>query len=256
MRRLPGLALAGLGTLALAGLGTLAPAGCSSPQRTDRADPFVESFAKIRPSVVLFTLDIPSDDPKKKGQWDEAYGSGFVVDSGPWGSRILTAEHVIHQAKNLRITVGEKRVVAGRVVAGDEHDDLALVETREPNLPAVTLGTSRDLLPGTAIGVAGFPIPDAFHDEGLVTRTSVYAGRLSSVRNDSLELDLPVIPGESGGPIFDASSAAVVGLAESRFDEEKAIGFGIPVEDAEKFIAQHKHAAGPGTRDLTGRRAP
>jgi serine protease Do len=242
------------GAVALAALAALA--GCASGARSNNdVDPFVASFAKIRPSVVLFTLNVPSDDHKKKGQWDEAYGTGFVVASGPWGSRILTAEHVIHDSKDLRLTVGEKRVVPGRVVASDERDDLALVETREPNLPVVTLGTSRDLLPGTAIGVAGFPIPDAFHDEGLVTRTSVYAGRLSSIRNDSLELDLPVIPGESGGPIFDARSAIVVGLAESRFDEEKAIGFGIPVEDAERFIAAHLPAASGGVRDLTGRRA-
>jgi serine protease Do len=239
--------------LALAALAALA--ACSPAPPSKGADPFVESFAKIRPSVVLFTMNVPSDDPKKKGQWDEAYGSGFVIASGPWGSRILTAEHVIHDAKDLRLTVGEKRVVPGRVVARDEKGDLALVATREPNLPVVTLGTSRDLSPGTAIGVAGFPIPDAFHDEGLVTRTSVYAGRLSSVRNDSLELDLPVIPGESGGPIFDAQTAVVVGLAESRFDEEKAIGFGIPVEDAERFIAAHVPAASAGARDLTGRRA-
>jgi S1-C subfamily serine protease len=230
-------------------------AACSSSVRSNGADPFVESFAKIRPSVVLFTMNVPSDDPKKKGRWDEAYGSGFVIASGPWGSRILTAEHVIHEAKDVRLTVGEKQIVSGRVVASDRKDDLALVETRAPNLPAVTLGTTRDLLPGTAIGVAGFPIPDAFHDEGLVTRTSVYAGRLSSVRNDSLELDLPVIPGESGGPIFDARTAVVVGLAESRFDEEKAIGFGIPIEDAERFIAAYLPAASAGARDLTGRRA-
>ncbi len=240
--------------LALAALATLA--ACSQPARPNGADPFVESFARIRPSVVLFTMNVPSDDPKKKGHWDEAYGSGFVIASGPWGSRILTAEHVIHESKDLRVTVGEKSVVPGRVVASDEKSDLALVETHAPNLPAVTLGTSRDLLPGTAIGVAGFPIPDAFHDEGLVTRTSVYAGRLSSIRNDSLELDLPVIPGESGGPIFDARSAVVIGIAESRFDEEKAIGFGIPIEDAERFIATNVPPGYSGARDLTGRRAP
>ena len=52
------------------------------------------------------------------------------------------------------------------------------------------------------------------------------------MRKDALELDLPIIPGESGGPVFDAASGVVVGLAESRFDEEKAIGFAIPIDDA------------------------
>ncbi|MBD5635027.1 MAG: serine protease, partial [Candidatus Eremiobacteraeota bacterium] len=89
---------------------------------------------------------------------------------------------------------------------------------------------------GTQVGLAGYPIPDAFEDEKLGERISVYGGRVSSLRKDALELDLPVIPGESGGPIFDARTAAVVGLAESRFDDEKAIGFGVPIEDAKRFL--------------------
>jgi S1-C subfamily serine protease len=61
-------------------------------------------------------------------------------------------------------------------------------------------------------------------------------------RHDALELDVPIIPGESGGPVFDAGDGAVIGLAESRFDEEKAIGFAIPIDDAKTFIAHVKGA--------------
>jgi S1-C subfamily serine protease len=225
---------------------------CSSSARPISSDPFVQSFATLRPSVVLFTMNVPDDAHKKKRQWDEAYGSGVVVASGPWGSRILTVEHVVHGARDLRVTVREKTVVPARVVASDEKADLALVETRAPNLPVAALGSSRELLPGMQIGVAGYPIPDAFQDEGLVTETSVYAGRISSVRNDSLELDLPVIPGESGGPIFDAQTGVVLGLAESRFDEEKAIGFGIPIDDAKKFMARAQPTARRCAAPTTG----
>jgi S1-C subfamily serine protease len=56
------------------------------------------------------------------------------------------------------------------------------------------------------------------------------------VRNDTIELDLPVIPGESGGPVFLADSGSVIALAQSRFDDEHAIGFGIPIEDAIRFL--------------------
>lgn len=206
----------------------------ASEERTE--DPFVRAFAKLRPSVALFTMNVPSDDPKKKGRWDEAYGSGVVVASGAWGTKILTVQHVVDGARDVRVSVGERKAVRARVVATDKREDLALVEIATRDLPFAELGSSKGLEPGTQIGVAGFPIPDAFADEGLVVKTSVYAGRISSIRNDALELDLPVIPGESGGPIFDAQTGTVVGLAESRFDDEKAIGFGIPIEDAEKFL--------------------
>jgi serine protease Do len=222
-------------------------AACSRPPPKPPGDPFVAAFARLRPSVVLFTMRVPSDDPKKKGRFDDAYGSGIIVASGAHGSQILTVEHVIDGASHLHVTLDDKRTVPAHVVAADTRSDLALVAIVTPNRPVANLGTSENLAPGTAIGVAGYPIPDAFEDEKLGTETSVFSGRVSSHRNDALELDLPVIPGESGGPVFDARSGAVVALAESRFDDEKAIGFGIPIEDAERFLHDKLHTVAKRT---------
>ena len=218
-------------------LGCALLAGCYRTVAADPApDPFVAAFHRIRPAVVLFTMQLPSDDAKRKGRFDEAYGSGVVIASGAWGSQILTVEHVIHGARDLRATLDDTRRVAARVIAADETDDLALVAIPTPNRPRATLGSSARLEPGTPIGVAGYPIPDAFEDERLGTKTSVFAGRVSSLRRDAVELDVPIIPGESGGPVFDVATGSVVALAESRFDEEKAIGFGVPIEDAKRFL--------------------
>jgi len=225
-------------TLAAAAL--LALSACNSNAKALDSDPFVTAFRIVRPSVVLFTMKIPSDDPKKKGQWDDAYGTGVIVASGAWGSQILTVDPVIEDARNLRATIAEKTVVPARVVARDKKNDLALVETSRPDLPAATLSTAVGVQPGTAIGIAGFPIPDAFADEGLGVATSVYAGRVSSIRKGAIELDLAIIPGESGGPVFDARTGAIIGLAESRFEEEKAIGFAIPIDEAEAFLAKYE----------------
>jgi S1-C subfamily serine protease len=208
-------------------------------------DPFVLAFRNVRPSVVLITMRVPSDDPKRKGQLEDAYGSGVVVRSGSWGSEILTDEHVIDNARNLHALVGDARKVDVRITARDPDADLALLETSAPNLVVARLGNAHDVEAGTAIGIAGYPIPDAFQDEGLGTRISVYSGRVSSIRKDALELDLPVIPGESGGPVFDAQSGAVVAIAESRFDEERAIGFGIPLDVIARFLEKHARATAP-----------
>lgn len=218
-------------------------AGCASQTHDRNVDPLVTSFRALRPSVVLFTMQIPSDDPKRRGLLDEAYGSGVIVESGDWGSRILTVEHVVHDARVIRLTIDEKKKVLARVSAGDADADLAIVDTSEPNLRVAALGSSSQLEPGTPIGVAGFPIPDAFADESLGVATSVRSGRIASVRRDALELDAPIIPGESGGPIFDPVGGEVLGLAESRFDDERAIGFAIPIDDAKRFLAQHPRRA-------------
>jgi S1-C subfamily serine protease len=186
-------------------------------------------------------MQIPSDDPKRKGTWDDAYGSAVVIESGDWGTRLLTDAHVVDGARNVRATVGDtgKPLPVKVVALSDDADDLALLEIAAPRLPAVRLSTETALEPGRAIGVLGYPIPDAFIDEHLRTTVSLYTGRIASMRNGAIEVDVPIIPGESGGPVFAADTGEVIGIAESRFDEERAIGFATPAETVKRFLAAH-----------------
>jgi S1-C subfamily serine protease len=218
-------------------------AGCSSRAETAttaQSDAYVTAYRQLHPSVVFFTIRIPADDPKHKGEWDEAYGSGVVVESGAWGTRILTDAHVVADAKDLTATIGDGPHAPARIVATTgEAEDLAIVDVPLKNQRAAKLGTVANLVPGTAIGVLGYPIPDAFEDEHLGRTVSLYTGRVASVRKGALEIDVPIIPGESGGPVFDASTGEVIGIAESRFDEERAIGFATPIDTATRFLASH-----------------
>ncbi len=234
MRR---LLIGALAALALCGCARAAP-----PQPAPTRDIYVDMYRKLQPSMVLFTMDIPTDDPKRKGGYDEAYGSGIVVASGGWGSRILTDAHVVQDARHIMARVGDARKAPARLVAvSNDRDDVAVLDTTIGHVPVVALGSSSGLAAGQPIGVMGYPIPDAFEDEHLGTKVSIYAGRIASVRDGSLELDVPIIPGESGGPVFDAANGAIVGIAESRFDEERAIGFATPIDIAVKFLAAHRH---------------
>jgi serine protease Do len=121
----------------------------------------------------------------------------------------------------------------------NDDDDLALLEIPTPNLTPIAFGTMAAVIPGRAVGVLGYPIPDAFEDEHLRAVVSLYTGRIASVRNGTMEIDVPIIPGESGGPVFDARSGDVIGIAESRFDDERAIGFATPVDIIARFLAAH-----------------
>ncbi|MBC5809232.1 MAG: trypsin-like peptidase domain-containing protein [Candidatus Eremiobacteraeota bacterium] len=225
--------------LALALSAVLLSACASTTSDANEGDPYVRAFRSVRPSVVLLTMKIPSD--KKKGEWDDAFGSGLVVASGDWGTQIATEEHVIHGARDLHVTYNEKTTAQARVAARDVKNDLALVETSATGLVPARLGISSRLEPGTQIGIAGFPIPDAFQDEGLGVATSLYSGRVAAIRRDALELDAPIIPGESGGPVFEVAGGTIVGLAESRFEEEPRIGFAIPIEEVKKFLSGKLH---------------
>ncbi len=208
----------------------------------NRSDDFPTVVASIRPSVVLLTMKVRNQDVNAAEKLQDAYASGVVVSSGSWGSDVLTVQHAIEGAKNLHATIGDNKRESARLVSLDNKLDVAVVRLGHPHLPVAHIGKSAELRPGEAIGIIGYPIPDAFEEEGLGTTSSIYAGRISSLRIHAIELNLPIVPGESGGPVFRADNGDVVGIAESRFDEERSIGFALPIDDAKPFL--HAHARG------------
>lgn len=217
----------------------LALAGCSKPVLTT-SEHYAELYRTLHPAIVFLKMRAPSDDPQQHGRIADAYGTAFVVASGDWGTRFLTDKHVIDGAHALRATFGDDaRAQNVRVVAQDARVDLALLETTEvKNVAVAPLGDSASIVPGQPVGVIGYPIPDAFQDEGLGTTASIYTGHVASLRKDAIELDLAIIPGESGGPVF-TTDGKVIGIAESRFDEERAIGFATPIDAVKPFLRLH-----------------
>ncbi|HEY6450121.1 MAG TPA: serine protease [Candidatus Cybelea sp.] len=224
----------------VAALAFLAATGCGR----NADDAVVATVHRLRPAVVLLSMRVPPEN--KKGRYDDAYATGFVVASGHWGSEILTVAHAIDGAWDLRITIGNRWKAPARVVASNEDLDLALLRTPRPRLPTIALGSSSHLQDdvGREVALLGYPIPDEFDDEGLGLATSLNAGRLSSIRKDALEVTLSIVPGESGAPVFIVDTGEVVGVAESRFDEERSIGFALPVDDVKKFLHRYDRRHG------------
>jgi S1-C subfamily serine protease len=210
----------------------------------DADDAFVASVQRLRPAVVLLSMRVPPES--KKNRYDEAYATGFVVSSGSWGSDILTVQHAIDGAWNLHVTIANRWKAPVRLVASNQDLDLALLRSPRANLATISLGSSSHLQGelGREVGLLGYPIPDEFDDEGLGLATSLNTGRLSSIRKDALEVTLSIVPGESGAPVFIAKTGEVVGVAESRFDDERSIGFALPVDDVKKFLHRYDRSHG------------
>ncbi len=221
-------------------LAVLALAACAQPKSTD--DAFVAAAASLRPATILLTMNVPG--ASKKSGPDTEYATGIVVASGSWGSDLLTVQHALANTWNHMATISNKRKVPFNVVAQNGDLDIALVRTPARNLPVAKLGSSDDARPGRSVGLLGYPIPDEFASEGLGLATSLNSGRISALRRDAIEVTLPIVPGESGGPIFLADNGEVVGLAESRFEDERSIGFALPINEAKRFL--HKHDAAHG----------
>jgi serine protease Do len=208
-------------------------AACAPGYSDDR---FVAIVRSLHPSVVLLSMRVPPED--KSDRYDDAFATGEVIRSGAWGSDILTVAHAVVGSWDMHATIGNHEKVAARVIALDKDLDIALVRTARGGLVPALLGSSRDLERqlGRDVAVLGYPIPDEFQDEGLGLATSIATGRLSSVRKGALEVSVPIVPGESGGPIVLVDSGEIIGIAESRFDDEHSIGFALPIDDAKRFL--------------------
>jgi S1-C subfamily serine protease len=207
-------------------------------------DRFVAAVRAIRPSVVLLTMHVAP--AKKSDGYDDGYATGLIVATGAWGSDILTVAHAVDDAWDLHATIDNTRRIPVHVIATNDDTDVALLRTNVRNLPVARLEPAGDLAReiGRDVGVLGYPIPDEFEDEKLGLATSVDRGILSSLRNDALEVTLQIIPGESGGPVFLADGGRIIGLADSRFDDEHAIGFAVPIGDALAFLHKSDGAHG------------
>jgi serine protease Do len=219
----------------------LVTSACASHYPDDR---FVNASNAIRPSVVLLTMKVPPEH--KQDRYDDEFATGMVVASGDWGSDILTVSHALDGAWDIVATIGNKTKVPAKVIARDKDLDVALLRTKRDGLPPIRLGSSAGLQRqlGRDVALVGYPIPDEFEDEDLGLATSLDTGHLSSVRKHALEVSLPIVPGESGAPIFLIDSGDVIGMAESRFDDEHSIGFALPIDDAKAFL--HKNDAEHG----------
>jgi len=115
----------------------------------------------------------------------------------------------------VRIAGGESRPAT--VHALDQDDDLALLETRLPQGPAVSFRDDPAVRPGDDVVAVGYPLNGLLADQVNVSTGTVNA--LAGLYNDLhiLQMSAPVQPGSSGGALFDASGN-VVGVVVTKLN--------------------------------------
>ena len=157
--------------------------------------------------------------------------SGFVV---PPGDLALTTAHGIDGARNLRVKTRDGRVYAARLDRiGNERADIALLSLVGAKLPAVLLGSVDDVRMGDPVRTVGCPSGFEF---------SLTQGVVSSIRESEygyplIQTDVPVNPGSSGGPLFDARGR-VVGVIKSGAAGRERIFFALPIDLGKALVQQ------------------
>lgn len=168
----------------------------------------------------------------------EGVGSGVIIDEN---GHILTNNHVIDGAHQLKITLTEGRVLNGKVIGKDEITDLAIVKVdsfsdssnNNNNLPYAQLGNSDNLKIGQIVIAIGNPF-------GLAGGPTVTAGIVSSLsRNlqfesgilELIQTDAAINPGNSGGPLVN-TNGEVIAINTAKMPYAHGIGFAVPINTA------------------------
>jgi serine protease Do len=165
-----------------------------------------------------------------------ALGSGFIVNAD---GLILTNAHVVGTAKTVTVTLSDHRQFKGKVLGADKSSDIAVVKIDAHKLPTVRIGDADSLAVGDYVMAIGAPF-------GLTeSATSGIVSALSrSLPNDGyvnfIQTDAPVNPGNSGGPLFNATGS-VVGINSQIYSNSggyEGIAFAIPINFAERVADQ------------------
>ena len=199
-------------------------------------DPFEDFFDK-------FFENAPQQRPYKQ----RSLGSGFIISDDGY---ILTNYHVVADADEIKVKLGDKREFKADVKGTDEKLDLALLKIDgKDHFTAATLGDSNTIEVGEWVMAIGNP----FGLEQTVTAGIISAkGRVigSGPYDDFIQTDASINPGNSGGPLFNASGD-VIGINTAIVAGGQGIGFAIPVNMAKNIITQLKEK-GKVTRGWLG----
>ena len=186
-------------------------------------------------------------------------GSGVIIDNE---GRILTNYHVAGRAAEIKITLFNKERVNARLLGDDHWTDLAVVqmdmdEVRQRNIHFnyAELGQSKTLVTGQDVIAIGTPFGlSRTMTLGIVSNTErTFYPEQSSIDeyetgwfSNWIQMDTPIAPGNSGGPLVDLDGR-IVGI-NTRGIQGQALNFAIPIDAAKEVIDQILKTSGDGKK--------
>jgi serine protease Do len=226
-------------------------------QIIDTSKAFSEIAGSISPSVVnISTTKVmkretgPSpEDPffdflnpfhnfKMPKKWKEqSLGSGVIVSADGY---IITNNHVVEQADEIRVTLFDKRSFTAKIIGADTKTDIAIVKIAADNLRAAQWGDSDKLQVGEFVLAIGNP----YGLSHTVTMGIISAVGRANVGiadyEDFIQTDAAINPGNSGGPLVNVKGE-LIGVNTAIFSRSggyQGIGFAVPSNMARLVMNQ------------------
>ena len=155
----------------------------------------------------------------------EGQGSGVILDAGGY---ILTNNHVIRGATQVQVALADGRKLKAEVVGQDPQTDLAVLKIEADQLVPAEWGDSDAVEPGALVWAVGSPFGLSHTITSGILSAKHRSGLVGTAQQDFLQTDAAVNPGNSGGPLVDASGK-VIGINTAIVGEYyQGISFAIP----------------------------
>ena len=171
-------------------------------------------------------------------QREQGLGSGVIVSSDGY---ILTNNHVVDGATDIRVSLGDKRDFKARVIGTDPKVDIAVLKIDATNLPAIVFGDSSK----ARVGDYAIAVGDPFGVGQTVTMGIVSAkGRTGlgiEQYEDFIQTDAPINPGNSGGALVNDRGELIginTAILAHGSEGNQGIGFAIPANLARTVMDQ------------------
>jgi len=188
------------------------------------SDPFFQRF-----------FNLP-DQPRER-QF-QSLGSGVVVDTAK--GYILTNNHVIEHADEIRVTLRNGETYEAKLIGTDPESDVAVIQIEAKNLAAVPLADSSQVRVGDFVVAIGNPFGlGQTVTSGIVSATG-RSGLGIQGFEDFIQTDASINPGNSGGALVNLNGE-LVGINTailSRSGGNIGIGFAIPINMASDIMKQ------------------
>jgi len=196
----------------------------------------VRAVEKVSPYV----FNVISARPVKLNPWYQLFtpfepqprhrlGSGVMIGGG----YVITNQHVIQDAANVKLISAESKETECEVVGEDYPTDIALLKVKGKGDKGADLGDSNELKLGEWAIAIGNPFGTPSVTVGVISalHRSIRVGERSY--HELIQTDAAINPGNSGGPLVDISGE-VVGINVAFLSSEvgQGVGFAIPINIA------------------------
>jgi serine protease Do len=191
-------------------------------------DPFFRRF---------FGGRMPQQMPRERRA--ESLGSGVIVSPDGY---ILTNNHVVEGATQVKVSFADQREFPAKVVGTDKPTDVAVLKIDQRNLPVLPLSDSSRAQVGDVVLAVGNPFGlGQTVTMGIVSATGRSLGGAIEQYEDFIQTDAAINPGNSGGALINTRGELVginTAILAGDGGGNQGIGFAIPINLARNIMDQ------------------